>query len=881
MSDPDEALQRFDSICSEFTEFCKNRGQASETDTRVKLVDRILKEVLMWPEFLLSREDHTRGYKAGYTDYQLRLGNRPYIAVEAKREGTAFLLPEASGRRRLKLSGTVQTSKEVKEAIDQVRQYCVDDLTIRYAIASNGFSWIIFKSFQPEGSWREGYSVIFYSPNDIKNNFLEFWNLLSYDALNKGSLEDQFAIVSYSKRGQYRVLDKLYNANLPLERNRLHAQLHPVIDAFFLDIADKAELEILESCYVHSRSVQSATLDLDNVVKDYIPLFLRKQGTEQVFTGIRDSGSFDTEMKSAVERNIGQLYLLLGGIGSGKTTFIKRYIRLTGKDILERNAVWFYISLLGPPTEPHQLEERIYSSLLEEIRNRYSETIKETRKTLKRIYKRKLELLYESYFKSENLDQNEYEKRISPYLEEWKDDIVDYVTRLLNDCRERGRAIFIFIDNVDQLSPRFQEVLFLLAQKLTRDVNSLTVLSMREESYHTASTQKILNAYTSRKFHIASPRFRRLLEYRLNYATRVLVRSDDEIKLILRSGITLDKKAIVDFLTILQSSIFVKSKWIAYFVEAICYGNMRLALDMFNTFLVSGATDVDKMLRIFQREEDYQVAFHEFVKSVMLKDRMYYKETIDNPVMNVFDCGTERNSSHFTALRLLELLRLHNSEYSPMGRGFIEWNKVLYEFENSFDNLDDVIRTAERLVRWRLIEVNTKSQESLQDVTHVMITGAGDYYLKYLVNKFCYLDLILQDTPLNDGALRDELALFMKKVDNLTGRDEDKYQRTLVRFERVDLFLKYLKEQEDLERAQNKTPINPFFGKSIVSDIISGYTRDKEFILRRYHENLPRFNELYAESEEAIQAPGLFDEVYDADEDEGAFKKNSEPGSAQ
>jgi hypothetical protein len=872
MSDPDEALKKFESIYGQFKLFCEHRGLISEADTRVKLIDQVLKEVLEWPEFLLSREDHTGGEKAGFTDYQLRIGDKAYVAVEAKREGTSFELPEASGRRRLKMSGIIQTAKAAKEAINQVRQYCVDDSTIKYAIATNGFSWIIFKTLQPEGSWKDGYAIIFYSANDIKTNFIEFWKLLSFDAINKGSLEDQFAVVSYSKRGQYRVLDKLYNADLPLERNRLHAQLHPVIDAFFLDIADKAQLEILESCYVYSRSVRSATFDLDNVIKDYIPLFLKKEGTAQIYTGRQDSGIFDEAMKSAIEKNIGQLYLLLGGIGSGKTTFSKRYLRITGKDILEKDAIWFYISLLGPPAEPHQIEGMIYSSLLEEIRSRYPETIKETRKTLKRIYKKELDLLYESSLKSENLDPNEYEKRISPYLEEWKNNTVDYVKRLLKYCRERDRAIFIFIDNVDQLPPVFQERLFLLAQKLTRDADSLTVLSMREESYHTASTQKILTAYTSRKFHIASPRFRKLIEYRLNYATKVLMRSDEEIKLILRSGITLDKKAIIEFLNIIQSSIFVKSKWIAHFVEAICYGNMRLALDMFNTFLVSGATDVDKMLRIFHREEEYQVAFHEFVKSVMLKDRMYYKETIDNPVMNIFDCGTERHSSHFTALRLLKFLKIHDREYSSMERGFIEWNKVLYEFENSFDNVDDLIKTTERLVRWRLLEVNTKSQETLKGATHIRITGAGDYYLKYLVNKFCYLDLVLQDTPLDSEALRDELAAYMKKVDNLTGRDDDKYQRTLVRFERVDLFLEYLLEQEEKEMGQNKMPVNPVFLDLVVPTIIEGYSRDKDFIIKRYEENRTRFNELYAEAEEGLTTPSLFG-VYDSDEDDGSATK--------
>ena len=90
-NNPDEALERFKKIEADFSVFVKSRGQASETDTRVKLIDRILKEVCMWPESALSREDHV---DTGFTDYQLKLREIPYVVVEAKREGESFTFPE-------------------------------------------------------------------------------------------------------------------------------------------------------------------------------------------------------------------------------------------------------------------------------------------------------------------------------------------------------------------------------------------------------------------------------------------------------------------------------------------------------------------------------------------------------------------------------------------------------------------------------------------------------------------------------------------------------------------------------------------------------------------------------------------------------------------
>ena len=81
----------------------------------------------------------------------------------------------------------------------------------------------------------------------------------------------------------------------------------------------------------------------------------------------------------------------------------------------------------------------------------------------------------------------------------------------------------------------------------------------------------------------------------------------------------------------------------------------------------------------------YYVAFHEFVKSVMLSERRYYKEA-HSPIMNLFDCGSEKNSSHFTSLRILFLLLLHRGENTTEGKGYFELAKAAALFEDIFDN---------------------------------------------------------------------------------------------------------------------------------------------------------------------------------------------------
>jgi hypothetical protein len=208
---------------------------------------------------------------------------------------------------------------------------------------------------------------------------------------------------------------------------------------------------------------------------------------------------------------------------------------------------------------------------------------------------------------------------------------------------------------------------------------------------------------------------------------------------------------------------------------------------MFATFLTSGVTDVDKMLRIYRHDGSYYVPFHEFLKSVMLGDRRFYKESM-SPIMNVFDRGADRHSSHFTAIRLLRLLLSRRAENSSEGRGYVDISQVALAFEETFDNEEDFLRNADRLIKWQLIETDTRSTEAAKGASYIRVTSAGWYYVRNLVSSFAYLDLVLQDTPFSSLDVEREMRDSVFKVDNLSDRDEDKIARMGVRFWRIERF---------------------------------------------------------------------------------------------
>lgn len=245
---------------------------------------------------------------------------------------------------------------------------------------------------------------------------------------------------------------------------------------------------------------------------------------------------------------------------------------------------------------------------------------------------------------------------------------------------------------------------------------------------------------------------------------------------------------------------------------------------------------MDKMLLIYRRDGGYNVAFHEFLKSVMLQDRAYYKED-QSPIFNLFNCTAEKNASHFTAIRLLRVLLGHRGESTRQGQGYIELGWLVGCFADVFDDAADVMTTLDRMLNSQLIEVNTRATDTVVGASHVRVTSAGWYYLNYLCASFAYLDLVLQDTPLNDEALAEDLCRSVAEVDNLGGRDQDKLERIQVRFARTQKFLEYLAAEEARESevfgiSRMPAPLST----PVMSELIELFQKEKAYIESRVKE---------------------------------------------
>jgi hypothetical protein len=751
----DEALKNLSGLSKH------NWNGLSEADTRVKLIDRVFTECLNWDD----KEDITREEYAapGFVDYIFKIGKKNMFVVEAKKQGVSFNLPlSLNYRRKYTVGGILSTDKALKEAMTQAQGYC-NRKGARFGVISNGEQYVIFEASVPFEDWENGNCKIFYNLEDIRRNFVEFWNLLSKDAVERGSLVDLLSRKT-DELTFVRPVDNIRFRNEIQPRNELHEYMNPIIEFAFKDITDSDRIEMLRKCYVSERESDQPTRSIKNhFTNDLERSFSLKKVVENEFK----AGVFQSQFNYYSELIKAKppapvIFLLLGKIGSGKTTFIFRFFNVVLDEEERKRVKWFYINIKDAPRDEKYIREYLLKSIFYQFETVHKELLSHAKSVLK----------------IENATAT-----------------LEDLARLFLVLRYEGFTPSLVIDNVDQHSmelPSYHEKVFLEANNLTEELLTITIMTLREESFYKSAVEGAFDAYYVERYIIDPPDLRRILLSRISYILEKLNLPTNELQALLKTNLNYEpqRENIKNFLTIVKDTIFKSyRRSVTSFVSGTSGGDIRRALELFARFLVSGNIKVREILDIHRRSGSYTIAEHQFVKSIALGNRRYYSEETSF-LMNIFEID-EFSKSHFLKLKILHYAEDRASIESPLERGFITINELLRHAYDVFIPREAIEGSLLDLARYGLILLNTRSRKDLDGASHFRITECGSYFLHVLPTRFSYLDLVLADTPIADLNLVDKLRVMLPNKD------------LEVRFQRTRAFIKYLEEMEEREQRFN------------------------------------------------------------------------------
>lgn len=396
--------------------------------------------------------------------------------------------------------------------------------------------------------------------------------------------------------------------------------------------------------------------------------------------------------------------------------------------------------------------------------------------------------------------------------------------------RERRKRLIIVIDNADQFKDSIQEDLFRFAHSLTKASLCGTVISLREGYYNKWQNSPPFDAYESNVYHITAPSYAEILQRRIDFALEKAVPGHNKIKGDDEKGYRIELPAsdINQFLAGLRGSILSpENSEIIDFLNYTTYPNLREGLRIFKSFLTSGHTKVDEYIirekfRNLESDDSRRVIpIHEFVRSVGLQNRHYYNSEI-SIVYNLFVPSLD-STDHFLKLYILNELKdlIERRNYTEK---LVPNTTLIEKFSSLGYRVSSINFAVSNMISKGLIDTD----EHLSDVIwtdlpnryNLCLTLKGFYYITELVNRFFYLDLVLQDTPILKPEQFDSIRSSFPQT-NESGK-----RNLLQRLDTVKLFLDYLVGMEHNQPAQ----VRSVFG-NIMSSVVSAFERE-EFIVK-------------------------------------------------
>lgn len=797
----------------------------NEAATRLRLIDRILIEVLGWSREGMRPEDAAKGEdgQAEWLDYHLDTGVGPKLIVEAKRVSREF---QFAGERRPRMYRlkTLRSSHggELGSVIKQAMQYSQSTGTYSFVV-TNGVQWIASIAFWPNTSPDSHLAVVFYDLDDVRTNLPLFAKLLSPDGVARDNLLLEALGGASALRPSFASsVNSTSRHNPPQDRNYLSAPIEVLMRAYFSDLKLDAR-DLLQRCYVANELTEGYVARLETFVGNTMPYHGFSSAIKVDRSKFEREPSRDRFTTALAD---GAVLYLVGRVGSGKTSFALYAINQL-RERLGDDLVIVHLDLINT-TQLHSkifdhdiLRDELSKAVLREAESAYPHLNPYLHDNLMGIFssevQRELGAMHPSMRESEagevRLDALLHSLREDPFLHACS--YLHYVVA------NRGRPAALILDNIDRGTEEFERFCVTFARRLSAESSATCVVAMRDTTYHAGIRGGFLDVSQAVVFTISPPPFLSVVSRRTEYARSRWTQDPELLRRVERHLDPYPRRAVEDFIDVLSELLLGgKGRDFTEAIQALAGTNVRLGLDLLRQFATSRNTDIERLLREYNQEffgQDLGI----LLRSLMRGDLARYEEA-GKQIVNLFQVSTDTTASHFTSVRLLQFLTsVADNPRADTDVNAAEAIALVSAAAGHFAK--NVSSSLNHLGRFGLVISRSSPEPPWDDDSVVRISASGRFYLRTLLRNREYIENVTDDTVIYDQGIHQSMC-HIHRTANVPWPERAR--------KKTELFLNYLwsREREEIARGRPSgdhwlIPVsveiaNAIFGGSFASDLM-------------------------------------------------------------
>lgn len=742
MLTPSEIIELYDGL---------RLHDANEADTRLKVINSVLFDVLGWTHADVQTEYRvSEDGSITWADYLLTTGMAA-IVVEAKSAGAAF--DEVPNVRRIRLRGRFLTG-ETGAAIIQARDYS-RKLSVPFAIVTNGNSWIIFPGNRIDGvPFSESSAIVFHSLRSaLRDDYGEFSDLLSRSAVISGSLEAEL-IGRRENQIEDRRLNRFFTtAFSKVSKHSLFPLIEGAVVTAFAENIVAAEPDILEKVYVKTPE----RIRYDRRIRMHIGRRESVVARAPHRPSKDPQGRHVSEIISTAAKKARPIaVLVLGQVGSGKTTFLDYTRKVASRGLFEAEGsgprpAWIYVEFRsfsqGDNPTAHLMGAMKAHIGADSFLSDYNRCIKHA-------YSDEISALMRGPLFLVADNEEEKNKRITELLMQDYSSTQPYVEKILGYAAKNA-AVFLVVDNVDQIEDSdLQASVFADAMAVAFRLHVNLICAIREETYVRHRNTPAFDAFDFDAIVIDPPDIQAVLSRRFFLAHQLL--QGVPAKFTAENGAEVSISSLSAVIELVQASVLGTA--IGGLIEVLATSDVRLALRMTREFLRSGWTASGKALRIYQSTGRYVMPQHEALRAIMLGSQQVYSEELSE-IGNPFDSRLAKTEAQLLRLYVLAAAVQFSSERSFR---YIEGDEI----RSSLREIGFGDEIAGRVLRDLCIKrfMHTTSHEVASLEANFIVSRLGGYVVRDLVANMMFLENVMMDTFIADNSVWNVLKTLTSDI---------------------------------------------------------------------------------------------------------------------
>lgn len=464
-----------------------------------------------------------------------------------------------------------------------------------------------------------------------------------------------------------------------------------------------------------------------------------------------------------------KVILLVGSVGSGKTTFID-YLKEVAlpREVID-STVWVRINMNEAPIS----EGEIYNWLRQEIINGCKESTNQydfdSLEGVKKVYSVELHRFNKVYGELYRGTQ-EYNIKLGEKIEELERDLHLSALAYTRFCStERARLLILVLDNCDKRTLHEQLLMFQAAQWLQNEFRALVILPLREETYDNHRDQPPLDtALKDFVFRIEPPLFQNVLAKRVQLAMREIGKnSHGALSYELPNGYTVEysKNDTSFYLACILKSIFDNDKYVRRIIVGLSARNIRRALEIFLEFCTSGHIKEDEIFKIRQSQGTHTLPLHIVSRVLMRMNRRYYDGDFSH-VKNIFATTSfGKRGNYFSRLMILRWLKENFYNYGASGiKGYFSVSAIKDRLTPYGLDSEIITRDIEYLLAGHCLISEDFRVSEITDQDLIRLGPAGFVHLELLTN-IHYIAALAEDTLYTNESLAKGIAQRIKDLE--------------------------------------------------------------------------------------------------------------------